>query len=112
MQGWRLSQCEAGHDQVTVWVPEVIIVSSSEHRARAFGIRLVSRVLVRDRKGSGIETVAGPRQRRQVPSLKLRLPSPPPQALLPVTLDPYLSRQSGRDRIGHTVRLGTLNDWT
>lgn len=66
---------------------EVIIVTSSEHEARAFGIRLVSRGLVRDRKGSGIDTVAGPRQLRQVPSLKLRLPSPPPQALLPVTLD-------------------------
>lgn len=87
-------------------------MASSEHTARVFGIRLVSRVLVRDRKGSGIETAAGPRQPRQAPRLKLRLPSLSPQALLPVTLDPCLSRQSGRSRIGNTVKLGNLNSWT
>lgn len=43
---------------------EVIRVTSSEHTARVFEIRLVSRVLVRVRKGSGIETAAGPRQPR------------------------------------------------
>lgn len=90
---------------------KVIIVTSSEHRASAFGIRLISRGLVRDRKGSGIKT-ASPRQPRQVPSLKLRLLSPPPQALLPVTLDPCLSRHSDRNRIGNTVKLGNLNNWT
>jgi hypothetical protein len=93
-------------------VLEVIRVTSSEHTARVFGIRLVSRVLVRVRKGSGIETAAGPRQPRQAPRLKLRLPRLSPQALLPVTLDPCLSRQSGGSRRGNAVKLGNLSSWT
>lgn len=62
-----------------VWVLEAITDTSSEARASAFGIRLVSRGLARNRKGSGRKTVAGTRQLRQVPTLKLRLSSSPPQ---------------------------------
>lgn len=60
---------------------------------------------MKDRDDSGRETVAGTRQPRLASPQSE--PNPPPQALLPVTLDPYLSTHSSRSRIDNTMRLGT-----
>lgn len=53
-----------------------------------------------------------PRQPRQVPSLKLGLPSLLPRLSSACHSGPLSQTQSGRNRIGNALKLGNLNNWT